>query len=116
MIRTFVRVSAFAVQVLLSATAFAAEVEQDYLSPKAYAEYPAVSGRPDFNTSGRPVQFTAVSKGVVHVRFEDLARFAVRPSVQVSPRHTGKSGIQTCGARLETEGSDLVAVVSCRTA
>ena len=93
----------------------AADVNANYLHPKAYAEYPPRSGSSEFNTSGRPVRYE-LSGGTVRVVFEDLKKFAIRPHVQVSTRALSSTAQQTCGAVLEPSGDDLVAVVSCMSA
>ena len=97
------------------ATVQSADVNANYLHPKAYAEYPPRSGSSEFNTSGRPVRYE-LSGGTVRVVFEDLKKFVIRPHVQVSTRALSSTAQQTCGATLDTSGDDLVAVVSCMAA
>ena len=90
----------------------------DYLNVKGYTEFfgGAPNPRKTFNYSGKPVFHSIPFSGTARIVFEDLASFAYRPTIQVTPRAVSGNGIPNCGARLETQGTNLIAVVSCRVA
>ncbi|MBC7925340.1 MAG: hypothetical protein H7039_06745 [Bryobacteraceae bacterium] len=87
----------------------------DYLNVKAYTEFVSAPGsNKTFNYSGKGVFYSFPASGTARIVFEDLARWTYRPTVQITPRSNSGKSMPACGARLETEGYHLVAIVTCR--